>query len=306
MNIFSPNCLSPAMQLDKNTQDIKTLFANQPQIYYTSEDLDASDTTTPLSTTDITDVDNIGNQPILISANGRLYKITSIVDSTVYCKYEATLPQGDGFNFTGSWVSGNEYHKNDVVTYTSNNITTAYILITNSLNGSTTPPPLDTTNWTVFTSGGLSNWHKIIKTYGTLSECFNDLSTIFQKNPSATVRIISEYTLSNVNQSALNIYPNRDTQITASKSQVSVNLNNYSPRNFRLVSLGNKLIILAISSTLWTVEIAFGTKLFSFEETYSNLSQAYEVSNFVFTGKSWTTTDDAILSKIQFEIFTFD
>lgn len=191
MNIFSPNCLSPAMQLDKNTQDIKTLFANQPQIYYTSEDLDASDTTTPLSTTDITDVDNIGNQPILISANGRLYKITSIVDSTVYCKYEATLPQGDGFNFTGSWVSGNEYHKNDVVTYTSNNITTAYILITNSLSGSTTPPPLDTTNWTVFTSGGLSNWSTTIKQYETFEECYNDLVSVFQRNPAAKVGIIS-------------------------------------------------------------------------------------------------------------------
>lgn len=61
-------------------------------------------------------------------------------------------PQGEGFNFMGSWVSNNEYFKNDVVTYNGS----SYVLITNTLVGSTTDPENDTTNWSVMAQGGAS------------------------------------------------------------------------------------------------------------------------------------------------------
>lgn len=59
-------------------------------------------------------------------------------------------PQGEGFNFMGSWVSNNEYFKNDVVTYNGS----SYILIADTLVGSTTTPNNDTTNWLLFTAKG--------------------------------------------------------------------------------------------------------------------------------------------------------
>lgn len=68
----------------------------------------------------------------------------------------ATGPQGEageGFNYMGEWVAQNEYFKNDVVTYATSNTISSYILITEMLNGSTTPPPADTINWQVFTQG---------------------------------------------------------------------------------------------------------------------------------------------------------
>lgn len=318
MNIFSPNCLSPAMQLDKNTQDIKTLFANQPQIYYTSEDLDASDTTTPLSTTDITDVDNIGNQPILISANGRLYKITSIVDSTVYCKYEATLPQGDGFNFTGSWVSGNEYHKNDVVTYTSNNITTAYILITNSLNGSTTPPPLDTTNWTVFTSGGLSNWHKIIKTYASYSECYNDLLAVFRRNPAAILTLSIDESKLPTSETSMQYHTEYEGEGTGLASlRTSLPPQRQSEPNYQLhFSTVDNHIILLYGETSKEGVTLFYTFYFYTSKIVINLEELQLHTYFgneppngvldTISRYSYTIDTTSVLSAITFSYFTFD
>lgn len=60
---------------------------------------------------------------------------------------------GTGFNFMGTWVSENEYYENDVVTYSTNNLKSSYVCISESISGSTTPPPQDTTNWQLFTEG---------------------------------------------------------------------------------------------------------------------------------------------------------
>lgn len=59
-------------------------------------------------------------------------------------------PQGEGFNFMGAWVSGNEYFKNDVVTYNGS----SYVLISDTLVGSTATPDNDSTNWSVMAQGG--------------------------------------------------------------------------------------------------------------------------------------------------------
>ena len=67
-------------------------------------------------------------------------------------------PAGEGFNFMGLWVSNNEYYKNDVVTYTDpdTDATATYVLISESLTGSSTPPSQDLTNWNVMLAGGSS------------------------------------------------------------------------------------------------------------------------------------------------------
>ena len=57
---------------------------------------------------------------------------------------------GEGFNFMGAWVSNNEYFKNDVVTYNGS----SYVLIVDTLVGSTTDPATDSTNWSVMAQGG--------------------------------------------------------------------------------------------------------------------------------------------------------
>ena len=62
-------------------------------------------------------------------------------------------PQGEGFNFMGTWVTNNEYFKNDVVTYGGS----SYVLIVDTLVGSTTTPDVDTTNWSVMAQGSSSS-----------------------------------------------------------------------------------------------------------------------------------------------------
>lgn len=53
--------------------------------------------------------------------------------------------QGVGYNYMGNWVSQNEYHDNDNVTYNG----TTYVCI-EAVNGSTVTPDKDTTHWSVF------------------------------------------------------------------------------------------------------------------------------------------------------------
>jgi len=50
-------------------------------------------------------------------------------------------------NDRGAWVSGNDYEKDDTVTYLGN----VYICISN-VSGSTTPPSSDTSNWSIFSN----------------------------------------------------------------------------------------------------------------------------------------------------------
>lgn len=53
--------------------------------------------------------------------------------------------QGIGYNYMGNWVSQNEYHENDNVTYNG----TTYVCI-EAVNGSSATPDTDTTHWHVF------------------------------------------------------------------------------------------------------------------------------------------------------------
>lgn len=86
---------------------------------------------------------------------------------------------GDGFAFKGVWVSGTTYNKNDVVTYTSNNITKSYVALVDNLSSTTIPP--NNSNWKLFTSGVANNtWEHVI---------FNDEQEFFNylKNNSTSV-----------------------------------------------------------------------------------------------------------------------
>lgn len=60
---------------------------------------------------------------------------------------------GAGVNFMGTWVTDNDYQENDIVVYTAEEATAAYICIS-AITGSTTPPPEDTAHWQLFASGG--------------------------------------------------------------------------------------------------------------------------------------------------------
>lgn len=70
--------------------------------------------------------------------------------------YTFDVTNGEGFNYMGDWVSDNEYFKDDVVSYEKDGTTNTYILITNTLVGSTTPPSEDLVNWKIFVTGGAS------------------------------------------------------------------------------------------------------------------------------------------------------
>ena len=56
---------------------------------------------------------------------------------------------GQGFNYMGAWVSENEYHEYDVVTYNGS----SYVNIL-AISGSATPPASDATHWDIFAERG--------------------------------------------------------------------------------------------------------------------------------------------------------
>lgn len=89
---------------------------------------------------------NAGENQIQIKFN--------FADGTDITSEVITLPKGDtgaqgapgvGYNYMGAWISNNEYHENDNVTYNG----TTYVCIS-AINGSTTPPASDPTHWAVF------------------------------------------------------------------------------------------------------------------------------------------------------------
>ena len=105
---------------------------------------------------------------------------------------------GEGFNFMGAWVSDNEYFKNDVVTYNGS----SYVLITDTLVGSTTDPENDTTNWSVMAQGGASG--------GTYFEINEVLSTsTYGSSNSATTGLYNNisYPITNSIASADSTFP---------------------------------------------------------------------------------------------------
>jgi hypothetical protein len=74
------------------------------------------------------------------------YSGTAVPSASSNTIYET---QAAGHNFRGAWVSGTQYYKNDLVTYSGQ----VYLLTVNSASG-TTNPATDTTNWTLFAAKG--------------------------------------------------------------------------------------------------------------------------------------------------------
>ena len=182
---YKPNWKTQPEQVQQNKNDIEALKQNNFTIYNTQLEMTEDNIGIPVTQTDV-DINNIGNA-LLMSKNGLLFKIVAERDGEIYVKYYTTTitgpqgpqgltgpqgPQGEtgpqgpqgaagqdgadgqGFNFMGSWVSNNEYFKDDVVTYVAADGTvSSYVLIADTLVGSTTPPPQDAINWAVFAKG---------------------------------------------------------------------------------------------------------------------------------------------------------
>ena len=82
-------------------------------------------------------------------------------------------------NDRGAWISGDDYEKNDTVTYLGN----VYICISN-VSGSTTPPSSDTSNWSIFSN-----------TYQTLAfdESVRGWTSFYTYKPEQTFSVQSNY-----------------------------------------------------------------------------------------------------------------
>ena len=86
-------------------------------------------------------------------------QVTNISGTTVTAEYTtleritgnngANGADGQGFNYMGAWVSENEYHEYDVVTYNGS----SYVNIL-AISGSATPPASDATHWNIFAERG--------------------------------------------------------------------------------------------------------------------------------------------------------
>lgn len=94
MITINPNYLSWYQQIQKNTKDIEDLYGKINVVNIVDIDLSEDDASIPLSNTDISDTNKIG---FLISKNGLLFKVVTIVDNEVYIKYICDLkgPQGE-------------------------------------------------------------------------------------------------------------------------------------------------------------------------------------------------------------------
>lgn len=204
-DIFNPGYLNLPQQVEKNKSDIKNIKDNSINIYYCNialsqvgNSVNVDDTTFTGNNTNIT-----GNS-ILIDTIGSIFKIVAYVEVSgeppqLIIEFKSSLrgvpgPQGlpgeagepgepgEGFNFMGSWVSNNEYYKNDVVTYASGEVVASYVLISESLVGSTTPPNVDTTNWSVMVSVNFST----------------NLKTTFKTPPTSSTALFAQ--ISNINK----------------------------------------------------------------------------------------------------------
>lgn len=95
--------------------------------------------------------------PVTVTADNSLFTVTSVVSNftvtNVTPQFTFSTDGGAGFDFatkhTGEWISGTQYARNDVVRYQYSiyicNIATTATLV------SSTPPPIDPTNWELFT-----------------------------------------------------------------------------------------------------------------------------------------------------------
>lgn len=120
-----------------------------------------------------------------------------------------TGPQGEGFNFMGAWVSGNDYSKNDVVTYNGS----SYVLITNTLVGSTATPDTDTTNWSVMAKSGSG------ETSATMT--WSELHTFCRDNFDK-IKKIKITPKSSISSSYNSQFVFQDSSVTSASSTISI------------------------------------------------------------------------------------
>lgn len=94
MITINPNYLSWYQQIQKNAKDIEDLYGKINVVNICNIELSEDDASIPLSNTDITDTNKIG---FLITKNGLLFKVVTIVDNEVYIKYICDLkgPKGE-------------------------------------------------------------------------------------------------------------------------------------------------------------------------------------------------------------------
>ena len=195
INWFNMKKKTLPCQVLENKEDIEKLKGYVKEAYKTTEELTNQTTSVPVSTTNIGEATSgwlISPNGLLFKIVGVVEGVANILfyadilgptgpANTLSIGYvtsgeqasanimgdapnqtlNLTLPKGekgDGFNFMGSWVSGNEYYKDDVVTYQlGENQVASYVLIAESLIGSTTPPNQDSINWKIIVSGPKSN-----------------------------------------------------------------------------------------------------------------------------------------------------
>lgn len=178
---------APGLRGEQGPQGEQGLQGKRGFGFYTTQQQILSTGTTQIKYGDIIGYDNPQVGDFIISeneqSNGYYGRITSIETLTTTIEYIGTLKGEKGINYTGEWVSGGEYFVDDVVTYNGS----AYICI-NNINGSTTTPLADTTNWSIFVTGeipsdsifefdlSLSPYTDFTKgSSGTIPKGYNDL-----------------------------------------------------------------------------------------------------------------------------------
>lgn len=135
--------------------------------------------------------------------------------------YTFDVTNGEGFNYMGDWVSNNEYFKDDVVSYEKDGTTNTYILITDTLVGSTTPPSEDLVNWKIFVSGGASTSGGIQSTTIASADLKTSLSNLVKAGHTIISLEFENKTGSiTISQQALTL--NTDGSITAGSSNFTM------------------------------------------------------------------------------------
>ena len=92
-NVFNPNFLNQPQQVQKNKDDIEYLIKNQFKVFNTPLDMFEGMESVSLSETDIP-ADFSGENAVLLTRNGLIFKIVTITDNMVYIKYYSQLPAG--------------------------------------------------------------------------------------------------------------------------------------------------------------------------------------------------------------------
>ena len=92
-NVFNPNFLNQPQQVQKNKDDIEYLIKNQFKVFNTTLNMFEGMESVAITETDIP-ADFSGENAVLLTRNGLIFKIVTITDNIVYIKYYSQLPQG--------------------------------------------------------------------------------------------------------------------------------------------------------------------------------------------------------------------